>query len=205
MSDKIFGILLAGGLSRRMGGGDKGLKTIGGETILSRIIATIAPQCAGLVLNANGETARLTGLGFPIVPDDVPDFAGPLAGILAGLDWIAAHHPECTLAISIPTDTPFLPHDLVARLQEARSNAKADIAIATSGGSTHPVVALWPVAIRQDLRHALVDENIHKMGFFLDRHKTAQADWPIEPYDPFFNANEPDDIARAEKILAGRF
>jgi molybdenum cofactor guanylyltransferase len=203
MTKPVFGILLAGGLARRMGGGDKGLKTVGGETILARIIKTVQPQCAGLVLNANGDVSRLANLGFPIVPDNVPDYAGPLAGILAGLDWIAAHHPECQSAISIPTDTPFLPGDLVARLQEARSEAKADIAIATSGGSTHPVVALWPVALRGDMRHALVDEHIHKMGFFIDRHKIAQADWPVEPYDPFFNANEPQDIARAEKILAG--
>ncbi|WP_020177171.1 molybdenum cofactor guanylyltransferase MobA [Methyloferula stellata] len=204
MSEPVFGILLAGGLARRMGGGDKGLKVLGGETILSRIIRAVAPQCAGLVLNANGDVARLADLGFPIVPDDVPDFAGPLAGILAGLDWIAEHHPECTCAVSVPTDTPFLPADLVVRLLEARSEAKADIAIATSGGSTHPVVALWPVAIRQDLRKALVDEHIHKMGFFIDRHKVAHADWPVEPYDPFFNANEPEDIAQAEKILAER-
>jgi molybdopterin-guanine dinucleotide biosynthesis protein A len=201
--EPVFGILLAGGLARRMGGGDKGLKVLGGETILSRIIRTVAPQCAGLVLNANGDIARLASLDFPIVPDDVPDYAGPLAGILAGLDWIADHRPECALTISIPTDTPFLPGNLVARLKEARTKAEADIAIATSGGSTHPVVALWPVAIRQDLRHALVDEHIHKMGFFIDRHRVAHADWPMEPYDPFFNANEPQDIAEAEKIFAG--
>ncbi len=113
------------------------------------------------------------------------------------------HYPACELAISIPTDTPFLPGDLVARLQEARTGAGADIVVATSGGSTHPVVALWPIAIRQDMRHALIEENIHKMGAFIDRHKVAAADWPIEPYDPFFNANEPQDIAQAEKILAG--
>jgi molybdopterin-guanine dinucleotide biosynthesis protein A len=201
--DPVFGILLAGGLARRMGGGDKGLKTLGGETILSRIITAVAPQCSGLVLNANGDVARLAGHGFPIVPDDVPDFAGPLAGILAGLDWIAEHHPESELAVSIPTDTPFLPSDLVARLLEARDKDSADVAIATSGGQTHPVVALWPVAIRQDLRHALIAEHIHKMGLFIERHRVAHADWPVEPYDPFFNANEPDDIFQAEKILAG--
>jgi molybdenum cofactor guanylyltransferase len=203
MTEPVFGILLAGGLARRMGGGDKGLKMLGGETILARIIATVAPQCEGLVLNANGDAARLTSLGFPIVPDDVPGFAGPLAGILAGLDWIAQHHSKCDLAISIPTDTPFLPGDLVACLQDARSKAGADIAIATSGGSTHPVVALWSVSLRHDMRKALVEEKIHKMGFFIDRHKVAHADWPIKPYDPFFNANDPQDIETAETILAG--
>jgi molybdopterin-guanine dinucleotide biosynthesis protein A len=204
MTDPVFGILLAGGLARRMGGGDKGLKQIGGETILSRVIAAVRPQCAGLVLNANGDVARLMALGLPIVPDDIPDFAGPLAGILAGLDWIAAHRPEIALALSAPTDTPFLPDNLVARLREARQAAQAEITIATSGGSTHPVVALWPVALRHDLRHALVEERLHKVGLFLDRHKTAKADWPIAPYDPFFNANEPQDLATAEDILAQR-
>jgi len=202
MTDKAFGILLAGGLARRMGGGDKGLKTIGGTSILSRIIATMAPQCAGLIVNANGEAHRLADLGFPIVPDDVPGFAGPLAGILAGLDWIAAYHADCAYAVSIPTDTPFLPDNLVMRLQEARMHEGADIACATSGGATHPVIALWPVALRHDLRHALVDEDIRKIDRFTQRSKMAYADWPVAPYDPFFNANEPQDIEEAERILA---
>jgi len=203
MTNAVFGILLAGGLARRMGGGDKGLKTIGGKTILSRIIATVAPQCAGLLINANGETDRFASFGLPVVRDGIPDFAGPLAGILAGLDWLTAHDPDCELAISIPTDTPFLPDDLVPRLLDARGKSEADIAIATSGGSAHPVAGLWPVAIRHDLRHALVDEHIHKMAVFIGRHKVAHADWPVEPFDPFFNANEPRDIKAAEKILAG--
>ncbi len=203
MTDPVFGILLAGGLARRMGGGDKGLKMIGGQSILSRIISTMAPQCAGLIVNANGETERLADFGFPIVPDDVPGFAGPLAGILAGLDWIAAHNADCHYAISIPTDTPFLPTDLVARLEDARLKAGADIACATSGGSTHPVIALWPVHLRHDLRHALVDEDMRKIDRFTQRSKMAYADWPVEPYDPFFNANEPQDLDAAERILAG--
>jgi molybdopterin-guanine dinucleotide biosynthesis protein A len=202
MTESVFGILLAGGLARRMGGGDKGLKTIGGQSILARIIATMTPQCAGLLVNANGEAERLASHGFPVVPDDVPGFAGPLAGILAGLDWIAVHQPDCGHAISIPTDTPFLPDDLVARLQEARLKENADIACATSGGSTHPVIALWPVALRRDLRHALVDEDIRKIDRFTQRWKMAYADWPVESYDRFFNANEPRDIEAAERILA---
>lgn len=201
MTEPVFGILLAGGLARRMGGCDKGLKEIGGQTILARIIATIQPQCGGLILNANGDVSRLPAFGLPIVRDNIQDFAGPLAGILAGLDWIAAHHPQAGLALSVPADTPFLPNDLVARLLAARKEANADIALATSGGSQHPVVALWPVELRYDLRHALADEHIHKAGRFLERHKTAAADWPIVPHDPFFNVNEPEDIAAAGKIL----
>ncbi len=202
MTENVFGILLAGGLAQRMGGGDKGLKTIGGVSILSRIIATMTPQCAGLVVNANGDAARLADLGFPIVPDGVPGFAGPLAGILAGLDWIATHHADSDYAISIPTDTPFLPSDLISRLDAARIKEAATIACATSGGSTHPVIALWPIALRHDLRHALVVEDIRKIDKFTQRSKIAYADWPVEPYDPFFNANEPQDIEAAERILA---
>lgn len=201
VGDVCFGLLLAGGLARRMGGGDKALRTIGGTAILARVIAVLRPQCAGLVLNANGDPARLAGFGLPIVEDNVPGFKGPLAGILAGLEWIAAHRPDVTTVVSVPTDTPFLPRDLVERLTEERKRQGAEIAVATSGGRAHPVVTLWPVGIRHDLRHALVDEDMRKMGGFTQRYRVAPADWPIEPFDPFFNANEPGDLATAEAIL----
>ncbi|WGJ13223.1 molybdenum cofactor guanylyltransferase MobA [Methylocapsa sp. D3K7] len=204
MNDTCFGVLLAGGLARRMGGGDKALRTIGGTSILGRIIAVTRPQCAGLLLNANGDVARLGGFGLPVAADNVAGFKGPLAGILAGLDWIALHHPGINFAISIPTDTPFLPANLVARLEEERENKHAEIVCARSGGMTHPVIALWPVSIRTDLRHALVDEDLRKTGCFTQRYHVATVDWPIEPYDPFFNANEPADLVRAEAILAQR-
>ena len=204
MNDTCFGVLLAGGLARRMGGGDKALRTIGGTTILERIIAVMGPQCAGLLLNANGDVARLAGFGLPVAADDVAGFKGPLAGILAGLDWIAVHHPGLDFAISIPTDTPFLPANLVARLEEEREKRHAEIVCACSGGVTHPVVALWPVGIRTDLRHALVDEDLRKIDGFIQRYRLATVDWPIEPYDPFFNANEPADLVRAQAILTQR-
>lgn len=198
--NETFGVLLAGGRARRMGGGDKALRAVGGVSILERVIGVMRRQCAGLVLNANGDPARLAGFGLPIVADDAPDFKGPLAGILAGLDWVAAWRPNLAFAISAPTDTPFLPRDLVARLEAARIAQNADIACASSGGRTHPVIALWPVAIRQDLRHALVDEDLRKIGRFAERYRVAYADWPVEPFDPFFNANEPDDFTAAEAI-----
>jgi molybdopterin-guanine dinucleotide biosynthesis protein A len=198
-----FGILLAGGLARRMGGGDKGLRRIGGRTILERVIETMRPQCAGLVLNANGDAGRLAAFGLPVVPDNVPGFAGPLAGVLAGLDWVAAHHPDIEFAVSVPTDTPFLPADLVSRLSNARAEEEgADLACAMSGGATHPVVALWPVEMRKDLRRALVEEEIRKVGYFLKSHRVAYADWSTVPLDPFFNANEPQDLEAAEAFLA---
>jgi molybdenum cofactor guanylyltransferase len=202
MSESTFGLLLAGGLARRMGGGDKPLRTIGGKTILAHVIERVRPQCAGLVLNANGDPARFADYGLPVIPDDVPDFAGPLAGILAGLDWLAVTHPDVPWLTSIAADTPFVPHDLVARLHQAREAAKVPLACAGSGGWTHPVIGLWPVALRHDLRKALVDENERKIDRWTARHGVAVATWPTDPVDPFFNANTPEDITEAERLLA---
>ena len=186
-----------------MGGGDKTLRQIGGATILARVIATMARQCAGLVLNANGDPARFSAYRLPVVADDVPGFQGPLAGILAGLDWVAANRPELAFAVSAPTDTPFLPSDLVARLVAARLQAGADIACARSASGAHPVVALWPVAIRGALRHALVDEELRKVGRFTQRFHLAYADWAAAAVDPFVNVNEPADLLLAEAIAEG--
>jgi molybdenum cofactor guanylyltransferase len=198
------GILLAGGLARRMGGGDKALRKLGGIPLLARAIAALRPQCEGLVLSANGDPERFAGFDLPIVADDLPGFMGPLAGILAGLDWIAAHRPDVASAISVPADTPFLPGDLAARLTDARANDNALIACARSGGRTHQAVAVWPVSMRFDLRHALVVENIRKVEAFLQNYSRAIVEWPTLPYDPFFNANDPSDLAAAEAILARR-
>ena len=203
-TNTCFGILLAGGLSRRMGGGDKALQTAGGISLLAHAIAALRPQCKGLVLSANGDPERFAGFDLPVVADDVPGFMGPLAGILAGLDWIAAHRPDVALAISVPADTPFLPGDLAARLISARAENNAVVACARSGGRTHPAVALWPVAIRNDLRHALVVEDIRKVEAFSQDYSRAVVDWPIEVYDPFFNANDPTNLAAAETILSRR-
>ena len=202
-TSSCFGILLAGGLARRMGG-DKALRKLGGIPLLARAIAALRPQCEGLVLSANGDPERFAGFDLPIVADDLPGFMGPLAGILAGLDWIAAHRPDVVSAISVPADTPFLPGDLAARLMDARAKDNALIACARSGGRTHQAVAVWPVPMRFDLRHALVVENIRKVEAFLQNYRRAIVEWPIEPYDPFFNANDPSDLAAAEAILARR-
>ena len=203
MTEGCYGILLAGGRALRMGGGDKALRRVGGATILARVIAAMAPQCAGLVLSANGDPARLAAYKLPVVADDVAGSKGPLAGILAGLDWVAANRPDVALAISAPTDAPFLPSDLVERLGAARLQQRADIACARSASGAHPVIALWPVAIRAELRRALVDEDLRKVGLFAQRHRLAFADWPAAPFDPFFNANDPLDLAAAEVIAAG--
>lgn len=195
----VIGLLLAGGQSRRMGGGDKCLRHLGGETILSRIIDRVRPQVHRLVLNANGDPARFADYGLPVVADSVEGFAGPLAGVLAGLDWAVAQAPDCPWVASVPTDAPFLPSDLIARLLAATDDA--DMACAASGGQPHPVVGLWPVRLRDELRQALTVERIHKVDVWTGRYRLATVDFPVGVLDPFFNTNRPEDLAEAERLL----
>ena len=202
MTIETFGLVLAGGLARRMGGGDKALIRIGNETILQRALARLTPQTSGVVLNANGDPARFASFGLPVVADSVPDFAGPLAGILAGLDWVAANRPKVEWVVSVPGDCPFLPRDLVARLHDARIAEGKPLACAHSGDWRHPVVGLWRVALREDLRHAITVEDLRKIEVWTARYGVALADWPVEPVDPFFNVNTPEDAAAAERIAA---
>ena len=197
-----LGLVLAGGLARRMGGGDKARIRLGGRTILTRVLDCLAPQCARIIINANGDPSRFADTSLPVVPDSVPNFAGPLAGILAGLDWAAAHAPRVEWLLSAPGDCPFLPQDLLARLHQARIAAATPLACARSGEWRHPVVALWPVALRDDLRRALTVESLHKIEIWTARHGVAIADWPAEPVDPFFNDNTPEDAAQAEALAA---
>ena len=196
------GVLLAGGLALRMGVGDKPLREIGGRTLMARAIERLAPQCETLIVNANGDPARFADLGLPVVADSVEGFAGPLAGILAALDWARLNRPGIDWIVSIPTDSPFLPHDLVAELHRARLLAGSALACAKSGEQVHPVIGLWPVSLAEDLRHALVVEEMRKIDRWTARHGVTEATWPATPYDQFFNANKPDDLAEAETILA---
>ncbi|WP_445489401.1 molybdenum cofactor guanylyltransferase MobA [Rhodopseudomonas sp. RCAM05734] len=199
---KIPGVLLAGGLARRMGGGDKPMREIGGKTILARVIARLAPQCDGLMLNANGDPARFAAFGLPVIPDSVADFPGPLAGILAALDWTAEHRPDVTHILSAAADCPFLPRDLVARLHATLTAENAQLAVAASDGQSHPVIGLWSVSLRAELRHALVVEDIRKIDRWTARYRLATVTWPVTPLDPFFNANTMDDIAEADRLAA---
>jgi len=194
------GVLLAGGLARRMGGGDKPMRRIGGRTILERVIARLTPQCDELILNANGDPARFASFGLTVIPDTVENFPGPLAGILAGLDWTAANRPEIEWVLSAAADCPFLPRDLVARLHRARIEEKAELAVAASDGQSHPVIGLWAVALREELRHALVVEDVRKIDRWTARYRLATVEWPVDAFDPFFNANTMDDIATAERL-----
>ena len=195
-----LGVILAGGLARRMGGGDKTMRAIAGRPILDHVIERLAPQCASLILNANGDPARFGAWGLPVVPDDVPDFAGPLAGVLAALDWTALHHPAIEWVVSVAADCPFLPRDLVARMQTERAMVEADLAVAASGDQSHPVVGLWKVSLRDALRHALVVEECRKIDRWTARYRLVTTQWPVTPVDPFFNANTPDDVAEAEAL-----
>lgn len=199
-----FGLVLAGGQARRMGGGDKARIKIGRSTIIDRVLATLSGQCVDILINANGDPARFEDTGCVVVQDSVPDFAGPLAGVLAGLDWLAAQDNGVEWLLSVPGDCPFLPDDLVERLHAARRamGAGVPLACARSGEWRHPVVGLWPLALREDLRKALTVEGLHKVEIWTARHGVAIADWPVEPVDPFFNVNTPDDIERATQLAA---
>ena len=198
---KVIGLLLAGGQSRRMGGGDKTLRVLGGVSLLERVIERLRPQVDALVLNANGDPARFAEFALPVVADSVPDFAGPLAGVLAGLDWAAVHRPDSTFIASVATDAPFLPADLVARLTTARNAAGADLACASSAGRTHPVFGLWPLRLREDLRRAIVDDGIRKVDEWTARHRLVTVPFADRPIDPFFNANRPEDLEAAAELL----
>jgi molybdopterin-guanine dinucleotide biosynthesis protein A len=197
-----LGLVLAGGLARRMGGGDKALLRIGMTTILDRVLERIAPACTGIMLNANGDPARFSSYRLPVIADDVEGFAGPLAGILAGLDWAAHNRPEVEWLVSVPGDCPFLPRDLVPRLHAARAATGVPLACAQSGDWRHPVAGLWPVALRADLRRALVDEDLRKIEVWTARHGVALARWPDTPVDPFFNVNTPEDVAEANRLAS---
>lgn len=204
MTERVAGVLLAGGLGRRMGGGgDKPLKELAGKPLIAHTIQRARPQVTALVLNANGDPARFTEFGLPVIPDPVEGFVGPLAGILAGLDWARAQVPGAAWLASFATDAPFLPDDLVARLVEAVSREGADIGCAMSGGRTHPVFGLWPVRLANDLRRALIEEDMRKIDRWTARYKVAYAEWPADPVDPFYNVNTPDELAAAERQAGG--
>jgi len=196
----ICGVLLAGGLSRRMGGGDKCLRLLAGRPILAHVLDRVRPQVGTLLLNAHGDATRFAEFDLPVAADVVEGHAGPLAGILTGMEWAVAHTPECAWLVSFATDAPFLPDDLVARLFEAIELEGTEIARAASNGRSHPVFALWPVALAGELRQALAGEDIRKIDAFTARYRLATVEFAAKPHDPFFNANRPEDLAAAERL-----
>lgn len=201
-ADKVAGVILAGGLSRRMGGGDKGLRLLGGRPVLAHIIDRARPQVEHLVLNANGDATRFAAFGLPVVPDVVEGYAGPLAGVLTGMEWVAREAPDCPWLASFACDAPFFPRDLVARLWAAVTENGADLACAVSGDQAHPVFGLWRVVLKEDLRRAMISENLRKVDFWTARHRLVEVRFDTVPLDPFFNTNRPEDLAEAERMLA---
>jgi molybdenum cofactor guanylyltransferase len=197
----VIGLVLAGGLSRRMGGGDKSLRLLAGRPLLQHVIDRFRPQVDTLVLNANGDPGRFAGFGLPVVPDSVPGFAGPLAGVLAGLDWAAASRADCPFIVSVASDAPFLPEDLVTRFVDEMEASGADLACAASGGQPHPVIGRWPVRLRNALREALISEGIRKVDQWTARYRLVTVSFADRPIDPFFNANRPEDLERAEAMF----
>jgi molybdopterin-guanine dinucleotide biosynthesis protein A len=200
--DRTLGLILNGGLARRMGGADKGLVALAGKPMLAHVVERLRPQCAALALNANGAASRFAAFGLPVVADDPPGFAGPLAGVLAGLEFCACAAPAMTHVATLAADTPFAPRDFVARLHSARLASDAVVAVGASGGRTHHVAALWPVELAPALRRALIEEGQRKVEDFAARFRVALVEWPSEPIDPFFNVNTPEDLARAEAMLS---
>ena len=196
----IAGVILAGGQATRMGGGDKGMRVVGGQTLMAHVLDRLRPQVGGLALNANGDPARFGALGLPVVPDSLPDWPGPLAGVLAGMDWAATQGAEAV--VSVAADTPFFPRDLVARLQAAAGPSGLALAATREGAKLyrHPTFGLWPVALRDDLRAALVG-GLRKVVLWTDAHGAGTAEFPTAPFDPFFNINTPADIEEAERLV----
>ena len=197
----ICGLLLAGGQSRRMGGGDKCLQKLGGKSLLARVIQCARPQVDHIILNANGDVGRFDSYGLKVVKDVVDGFVGPLAGILTGLEWARENQPECHWVASFACDAPFVPGDLVSRLSEAIVEKKGTLVCASSNGQDQPVFGLWPVALAEDLRSALVKEGIRKVDTWTDRYHLVRANWSTDPIDPFLNVNRPADLVEAEKVL----
>jgi molybdopterin-guanine dinucleotide biosynthesis protein A len=202
----VVGVLLAGGRSSRMGGGDKCLQPLGGRPVLAEIVARLKPQVSRMVLNANGDPSRFAAFGLPVVADRIGDFAGPLAGVHAGLEWAKTNVPGSRFAVTVATDTPFFPRDLVRCFFAALEDAPK-LLIARTEDGTHPVIGLWPMRLAGELAVS-VKGGALKVGAWVAEHGAGEVFFPpveiaSEKVDPFFNINRPEDLARADALLRG--
>jgi len=206
-AEAVGGIVLAGGTSSRMGGTDRALMQLAGRPMLAHVIARLSPQISSLIISANGDLSRFASFGLPVVPDGLGEHAGPLAGLLAGLEWYAEHRPHICCVVTVPVDTPFLPANLVERLLAAKASPFHPI-IARSESGVHPVVGLWPVAIAPNLRDAL-NQGVRKVGAWTEHQSAIEVPFPQaeisgKVVDPFFNINRPEELATAEGLLTLR-
>ncbi len=202
--ERVAGIVLAGGRSSRMGGADKALLPLAGTQLLAHVIARLAPQVSDIVVSANGDLSRFASFGLPVVADSIADHPGPLAGVLAGLEWVVKNRPDIRSVVTIPTDTPFFPSDLVAGFLAARHHKRTPL-VARSESRVHPVIGLWPVEMAPDLRRA-IEQGMRKVGAWTELQSAIEVAFPQEqvggnPLDPFFNINRPEDLAKAEALL----
>ncbi|MBA5776604.1 molybdenum cofactor guanylyltransferase MobA [Stappia sp. F7233] len=206
MRKDVIGCILAGGLARRMGGGDKPLRDLAGKPVLAHVIKRLSPQVGAIVLNANGDPARFDDFSLPVIADPIGGFAGPLAGVLAGLLWARDNHPEAHFVATVAGDTPFFPQGLVARLREAAKSG-GEIVLARSNEGLHPVFGLWPVTTAGDLERFLQDGETRKVLAFVDRHPHRSVLFDTYPgrrgaegIDPFFNINTAEQLAEATTL-----
>ena len=197
---EVVGCVLAGGLSRRMGV-EKAFIPIGGEPLIQHVMSRLDRQVGQTILNANGDAFRFNSIFQRIVPDSIVGAIGPLAGVLTGLEWARDNVPYANWVMTVACDSPFIPRDVVKKLGAAIEAEGADMACATSGGRKHPVCALWPVRLVDELHSAILNDEVRKVDLWTANYKLVEVDYPTKPYDPFFNANKPDDIVKAQKIL----
>ncbi len=200
MSLGVAGVILAGGTAQRMGGGDKGLLRLNAKTIIETVMERLSPQVDRMVLNANGDPQRFAPLGLEVIADPLPELMGPLGGVLAGLEWAKTNAPRPSHIVTAAADTPFLPADLVARLMEA-ARVSGGPAMACSNGTLHPVFALWPQHLADDLARHLASGGTRRLrAYACERHNAALVDFPCSPEaDPFFNINTPEDLQIARE------
>jgi molybdopterin-guanine dinucleotide biosynthesis protein A len=201
----VVGILLAGGKSSRMGGGDKCMRLLGGRPILAHIIERLKPQVADMIVNANGDIGRFARFGLKVIEDSVAGHAGPLAGVLSGLEWIKKNRPDIVYGATVATDTPFFSTDLVQRLLDVQGD-RPSLAVARSAEGMHPVIGLWPVALADEIEDSL-KRDMRKVGDFTGRHGAVEVPFPPlkiggAEIDPFFNINWPEDLAQAEALMS---
>ena len=201
MTNDIITVILAGGLARRLGNIDKAMVEVEGTSLLDHVLTRMANQSQKICINANGDPVRFSKWELPVVADTIGNFAGPLAGVLAAMEWAIENHSDCKWIVSVPVDTPFVPRDLVARFSETIKTNNADLTCAKSDGRAHPVAGMWPVRLAANLRDAMIDENLRKVDLWTGRFNLVHTVFDIDRVDPFFNINRPEDIEKAEQVL----